>query len=267
MRAAINACSVCGMRLSGSFPAPLSTSMRMVSSTNSGFPSVRSRASFDGVGMVSPEAPASWASNFSTRSSLSSSDSGSSSIEVERTRPPPQPGRCSRSSGRARQMMRSGARTQSAMCSISSSSGSSAQWMSSKKRTSGCTSASVTMTSRAAHAISCELRSPSSASSIPAARAQNVGDRLLLAALAELRERLLERVVVGDARSRLDHLRQRPVGDALAVWKAAAAQDARALEPVDELPREAALPHSRLAEDREQVGTAVANRARERVLE
>ena len=47
--------------------------------------------------------------------------------------------------------------------------GSSAQWMSSKKRMSGCTSASVLMTSRAAHEISCGLRSPSTASSSPEA--------------------------------------------------------------------------------------------------
>jgi hypothetical protein len=39
--------------------------------------------------------------------------------------------------------------------------------MSSKKRTSGCTSPSVSMISRAAHEISWALRSPSSASSIP----------------------------------------------------------------------------------------------------
>ncbi len=136
----------------------------------SGLPSARSSTSREGAFIGSPDAPASWARSFSTSNSLSSSDSGSSSIAVERTRPPPQPGRCSRSSGRARQMMRSGARTQSARCSISSSRGSSAQWMSSKKRTSGCTSASVTMTSRAAHAISCELRSPSRASSMPDAR-------------------------------------------------------------------------------------------------
>ncbi len=96
---------------------------------------------------------------------------------------------------------------------------------------------------------------------------EHVGDGLLLAALAELRERLLERVVVGDARGRLDHLRQWPVGDALAVREASAAQDARALEPVDELPREAALPDAGLAEDREQMCTTVADRARERVLE
>ena len=58
-------------------------------------------------------------------------------------RPPPQPGRMSSSSGRARQRISSGASsTRSRRCSISSSSGSSAQWMSSKTRISGCASAS-----------------------------------------------------------------------------------------------------------------------------
>ena len=52
------------------------------------------------------------------------------------------------------------ARTQSARCSMRSRSGASAQWMSSKRRTSGCTSAIPCITSRAPHAISCGLRSP-----------------------------------------------------------------------------------------------------------
>src|SRR5919106_1305934 len=101
----------------------------------------------------------------------------------------------------------------------------------------------------------------------PRREPEHVRDRLLLAARAQLLERLLQRVVVGDAGGGLDHLRQRPVGDSLAVRQAASRQDARALEPVDELPREAALADSRLAEDREQVRAAVANGARERVLE
>ncbi len=170
MRAAMSACSVSGTRAGPPLPAPLSTSMRIVSSTNSGLPSVRSRSSAGRGGGISPEVPASWKTSFSTRSSLSSAESGSSSIAVERTRPPPQPGRVSRSSGRARQRIRSGVRTQSARCSMRSRSGSSAQWMSSKKSTSGWTSPSVCITSRAAQEISCALRSPSSASSIPEAR-------------------------------------------------------------------------------------------------
>src|SRR5919106_764187 len=69
----------------------------------------------------------------------------------------------------------------------------------------------------------------------PRREPEHVRDRLLLAARAQLLERLLQRVVVGD--------------------------------PVDELPREAALADSRLAEDREQMCAAVADGARERVLE
>ncbi len=144
-------------------------SIRIVSSTNSGLPSARSSASCGSDVGRSPAAPASWLRSCSTSSALSSSESGSSSIAVERTRPPPQPGRASSSSGRARQRMRTGARTQSATCSMRSRSGASAQWMSSKSRISGCTSAIPCMTSRAAHAISCGLRSPSSASISPAA--------------------------------------------------------------------------------------------------
>ena len=83
----------------------------------------------------------------------------------------------------------------------------------------------------------------------------------------QLLERLLERVVVGDARGGLDHLRQRPVRDALAVREAAAREDARALEAVDELARQPALPDARLAEDGEQVGAAVAHGAIEGVLQ
>ena len=101
----------------------------------------------------------------------------------------------------------------------------------------------------------------------PGGEAEHVGDGLLLAALPELREGLLERVVVGDPRGGLDHLRERPVRDAFAVGKAAAGEDARALEPVDELAREPALPHAGLAEDREEVSAAVSDRPRERVLE
>ena len=97
--------------------------------------------------------------------------------------------------------------------------------------------------------------------------AEHVGDGLLLAALAELCERLFERIVVRDSRRSLDHLGERPVGDALAVRETASGKNAGALETVHELPREAALPDSRLPEDREEMRTPVANGARERVLE
>ena len=60
--------------------------------------------------------------------------------------------------------------------------------------------------------------------------AEQVGDGLGRAAVAELLERDVERVVVGDARRGLDHLGERPVRDALAVRERAAAEDGGALE-------------------------------------
>ena len=97
--------------------------------------------------------------------------------------------------------------------------------------------------------------------------AEHVRDRLLLAARAQLLERFLERVVVGDPCSGLDHLRERPVRDALAVREAASGEDARALDAVRELAREAALPDARLAVDREQVRATVPHGPRVRVVE
>ena len=79
--------------------------------------------------------------------------------------------------------------------------------------------------------------------------------------------RLVGRLVVGDARRRLHHLRERPVRDALAVRQAAADQDGRALDARDELAREPALPDAGISVDREERRTPVAHRARERVLE
>ena len=60
--------------------------------------------------------------------------------------------------------------------------------------------------------------------------AEQVGDRLGRAALAQLLDRDVERVVVRDVGRALDHLGERPVRDALAVRKAAALEDRRALE-------------------------------------
>ena len=96
---------------------------------------------------------------------------------------------------------------------------------------------------------------------------EQIGDRLVLAALAQLSLRGLERIVVGDAGGRLHHLGERPVRDALAVGQAAAEQHRRALETGDELAREAALPDAWIAVEREQRRAAVADGAREGVLE
>ena len=166
IRAPISACSESGIR-STLLPRPCSSTMRIVSSTYSGLPSVFSSSARRTSGSKLATCSASSAS---TSSSLSERASASSSIAVDRTRPPPQPGCTSSSSARARQRMRSGARTQSERCSISSSSGSSAQWMSSKPSTTGWVSASFSTNARAAQAISCGERSPSSASRTPDAR-------------------------------------------------------------------------------------------------
>src|SRR6185503_20551764 len=90
---------------------------------------------------------------------------------------------------------------------------------------------------------------------------------LVLAVRAQLLACLVERVVVADARRRLHHLGERPVRDAFAVREAAAREHGRALEARDELAREAALPHTGIAVDRDERGAAVARRPRKRVLE
>ena len=98
-------------------------------------------------------------------------------------------------------------------------------------------------------------------------QAEKVGNRLVLAGVAQLLERLLERVVVGDARRRLDHLRDRPVRHAFSVREAAATEHGRALEPVDELARDSALADAGLAVEGDERGAGIAHRSRERVLE
>jgi hypothetical protein len=96
---------------------------------------------------------------------------------------------------------------------------------------------------------------------------EQVGDRLVLAARAQLVLRAVERVVVGDARRRLHHLGDRPVGDALAVREAAPLEHRGALDALDELAREAALAHAGVAVERDEGGPAVAGGAGEGRLE
>ena len=96
---------------------------------------------------------------------------------------------------------------------------------------------------------------------------EHVRDSLLGAALAQLFERLLERVVVRDAGRSLHHLGERPVRDAFAVGKRSTHEHARSLHAVEELSRQAALSDTGLAVDREQMRAAVAEAALERVLE
>ncbi len=101
----------------------------------------------------------------------------------------------------------------------------------------------------------------------PRGQTDQVGHSVVLAAGAELLERLFERLVVGDARRGLDHLRKRPVRHALAIRQAAALEHARAVHGVDELPYQAALADTRLPVDREDVGAPVTQRSLVRVLE
>ena len=98
-------------------------------------------------------------------------------------------------------------------------------------------------------------------------QADQLGNRLGGAALAELLDRDVDRVVVGDVRGALDHLGKRPVRDALAVGQAAALEDGGALERAEEFVREAALPHAGLPVDREEVRAPVTHRPRVGVLE
>jgi hypothetical protein len=95
---------------------------------------------------------------------------------------------------------------------------------------------------------------------------EHVCDRVLGTALAELRERLLEWIVVRDPSRSFDHLGQRPIGDAFAVRQGASYESARALRAVEELACESALPDTRLAVDGEQVGATVSKAAVERIL-
>ena len=139
--------------------------------------------------------------------------------------------------------------------------------MSSNTSTSGCRSASSVAQACAAHAISAADRSPPTASRTPEREREQIGDGLVAAALPELLRRRVDGVVVGDARGDLHHLGDRPVGDALAVRQAAPGQDRRALDAVDELPREPRLADPGGAVHGHEVRAPVSHRAGERVVQ
>ncbi len=96
---------------------------------------------------------------------------------------------------------------------------------------------------------------------------EQVRDGLVRAAVTELLDGLVERIVVGDAGGDLDHVREGRIGDALAVGQRPTEEHRRRLERGDELARQAALPHARVAVDREEMGAPVADRPRIGVLE
>ena len=96
---------------------------------------------------------------------------------------------------------------------------------------------------------------------------EQVGHGLVGAAVPQLLERVVERVVVRDSGGRLDHVRERRVRDAFAVRKGAAEEHRGALEAADELVREPALSDTRVAVDREEMGAVVPNGSAVGVLE
>ncbi len=151
-RAASTACTVSGS--SALCRSPSSAIRRAISSANSGLPPERSTTAADTVAPAGSSAP--------TSDSVSAGLSGSSIRRVAEPRPPPQLGRRSNSSSRARQTIISGARTHWARCSIASSMPSSAQWMSSKASTSGLREAIASMPARRAAKNDSRRRSGSS---------------------------------------------------------------------------------------------------------
>ena len=160
-------------------------------------------------------------SRLSASSAAMSAASGSSRTEVAFSLPPPQPGRASRSSGRAMQSRKIGtSRDQSATCSTRSWSGGSAQCRSSSTTTSGRSCASRSKSARVESCVS-------------------AGD---------------ERIASSGIDAKLDeHLDEREVGDALAVGERATASDrGDAGNVVEEVRDEPRLPDAGRADHREE---------------
>ena len=136
---------------------PSSTSIATNSSTKSGLPSAE-------AAMRSLIAPAdeSSPSRFAISSTTRSPDRGARSTVVARSFPPAQPGRVSRSSGRATHTKSIGKpRDQSATWSTMSRKADSAQWMSSNTTTNGRLSANSSKKRRADHITSSLVGAPS----------------------------------------------------------------------------------------------------------
>ena len=250
------------MRLS--VPRSSSESTRAVSSRKSGLPSAFSSASARCAGGTSA-----CASSASTSSRLCSGVQRAE-LERERSRVAAAPRSACARAGRAvpREMTSTGAsRSARPRCSITSSSGSSAHCTSSKTSTSGCACASCSAQSVTAHVSSPAVRPSSAAPSTPSATAS----RSATASLSQHRRSFSNASdggrVVADPGRGLDHRRERPVGDALAVGQRTTAQRGHALGALDELGDEPRLADARLAEDGDEARAAVADRARERVLE
>ena len=218
MRAAMIAWSVSGMRFA---VEPPSSSIRVVSSTKSGLPSVFSSS------MLRSSALSSWsASSASSSSSLSSGASGSSSIAVARSRPPPQPGRMSSSSGRARQRIISG-RVLDALGEVLEQLEQRllrpVHVLEDEDQRLRVGELGGPLVRRPRDVLLAALRLD--ALEHADGEREQVGHGVVAAAGAQLRDRLLDGIVVCDPGRYLDHLGERPVRHALAVGKRAAAED------------------------------------------
>ncbi len=191
---------------------------------------------------------------------VAASASGSSQIVVEFRRPPPQPGRRDRNSGRAVAMWTTGALASPWLRSRSSSRSSSALCRSSSRITAG---RSLASSSASAITASCSC-SRASSGCIGAGRieAEREGETVTARQLApDLR-------LVGaleDPEVLLDDLADRPVGDSVAVRQAAARAPKRrgllAREQLPQLAHERRLPDPRLADERHQVRLVLRDRA------
>ena len=201
--------------------APCSTSMRIVSSTNSGLPSVFSSAA-RGRRTRAAVAVARRARR-RARSLSSARAARARSRSRAGGRRPSRGARRAARAGRARRSAAARSLTHVARCSISSSSGSSAQWMSSKTSTSGC-GAPASRPTRAR-----PTRSPAGSARPRPPRARRTRARAgrrppRPGSSRAASPRPVERIVVGDPGRGLDHLGERPVRDALAVRERAAAR-------------------------------------------
>ena len=219
MRAAIIAWSVSGIRFDA---VPPSSSIRVVSSTKSGFPSVFSSNVFRSDGDSSRSA-----SSASSSSSLSSGASGSSSIAAARRRPPPQlgPDVEQLGAGEAENHQR---RVLDALGQV-------LDQLQQRLLRPVDVLEDEDQRPRVGELGGPLARRPgdlllAALGLDPLEHAdgerEQVCDRVVAALGAQLRDRLLDRVVVRDPGRDLDHLGERPVRDALAVGKRAADEHA-----------------------------------------
>ena len=238
MRAEISDCSVSGIRSTP--PRVRSASMRTVSSTYSGLPSVFAST----VAVSMPSSSSSSDVSAATSSALSSGGSGSSSIAVDAD--------AASAPGRAHVQQLGARDAEQEQRHLAHPGGEMLDQLEQRLLAPVDVLEQEHERLRLGELLRPRARRPGDLLLRPLAldrlehadrEAEQVGDRLVLAVRAQLRPRLVERVVVGDPRGRLDHLGERPVRDALAVREAAAGEDGRAFEPGDELAREPALPH------------------------